>query len=117
VRYFGTKSSTFDTNVFYKYSWSWCFDVIPEVAGLIPTVVRITFLPLILSWVYNIKTHTKIHVSCSYCHVFNWAVQSLVLVDILFKTRLIMICFLKIYKQRVSSGIFVFLKEAKLPFD
>ena len=28
-----------------------------------------------------------------------------------------MICFLKIHKQRVSSGIFVFLKEAKLPFD
>jgi hypothetical protein len=39
----------------------------------------------------------------------------LVLVYILFKTRLI--CFLKIYKQRVSSGIYVFLKEAKLPFD
>jgi hypothetical protein len=29
----------------------------------------------------------------------------------------ILFCFLKIYKQRVSSGIFVFLKEAKLPFD
>ena len=41
----------------------------------------------------------------------------MVLVYILSKTRLI--CFLKIYiiKQRVSSGIFVFLKEAKLPFD
>jgi hypothetical protein len=41
--------------------------------------------------------------------------QTLVLVDILFKTRLI--CFLKIYKQRGSSGIFVFLREAKSPFD
>jgi hypothetical protein len=70
------------------------------------------YLPIIFIYLKQAK-----RLAIFYTRIITDLKQSLVLVYILSKTRLI--CFLKIYimKQRVSSGIFVFLKEAKLPFD